>query len=103
MFPDSTARLLAADGHNAVHVRGRGLGGHPDQEVAALAIAENRVLVTENVKDFADPDGFVVACILKSRLRARGTGEDLARLLDAWAAINPEPLSGLHWPPTHTD
>ncbi len=44
---------LAERGHDAVQVRDRGVDARPDTEVAALAARENRVLVTENVKDFA--------------------------------------------------
>lgn len=98
MFPPATCPQLAERGHHAVHVRDRGLDAHSDAEVAALAAREERVLVTENVKDFARCDGIVVVCALKSRLRARGMDQDLAAVLDAWARANHEPYVGLHWP-----
>jgi hypothetical protein len=98
MFPPATCDKLVARGHDAVHVRDRGVDARPDQEVAGVAARERRVLVTENVKDFARERGIVVACVLKSRLPAEGMGEHLAALLDAWAIINPEPYIGFHWP-----
>lgn len=98
MFPPVTCQRLAERGHDAVHVRDRGVDARPDTEVAALAAHENRVLGTENVKDFARTEGIVIVCALKSRLRARGMDEQLAAVLDAWAEANDKPYVGLHWP-----
>jgi predicted nuclease of predicted toxin-antitoxin system len=98
MFPPVTCQRLAARGHDAVHVRDRGVNASPDTEVAALAAREKRVLVTENVKDFARTEGIVIVCVLKSRLRTRGMDEHLAAVLDAWADANYKPYVGLHWP-----
>lgn len=99
MFPSATCQHLAARGHDAVHVRDRGMNARPDTEVAALAAREDRVLVTENVKDFARTEGIVIVCMLKSRLRGSGMDEDLATVLADWADVNTEPYLGLHWPP----
>jgi hypothetical protein len=93
-----TCTALAERGHDAVHVRDRGVDARPDPEVAAVAACEDRVLVTENVKDFAGEHGIVIVCVPKSRLRQRGMGEPLAQMLDEWATANPEPYVGLHWP-----
>lgn len=98
MFPPSTCEPLAARGHDAVHVRDRGVDARPDQEVAAVAAQENRVLVTENVKDFAAEQDLVIVCVLKSRLPARGLADYLAQLLDRWASEDADPYVGLHWP-----
>ncbi|WP_019875401.1 DUF5615 family PIN-like protein [Sporichthya polymorpha] len=99
MFPAATVELLTSKGHDAVHVIERGLGARPDAELVALAKAESRVLVTENVQDFALAPQIAVACVLKSRLRVKAMAVDLAELLDSWAAGDPEPLPGLYWPP----
>lgn len=99
MFPQQTCTLLAERGHDAVHVRERGVNARPDSEVAAVAARENRALVTENVKDFAAQRDLAVVCVLKSRLPAAGMAHHLAELVDRWAQANPEPYLGLHWPP----
>ena len=70
----------------------------PDAEVVAVAAAEERVIVTENVKDFAGVQGVTVLCVLKSRLPPQGMHVHLAELLDQWALAHPEPYRGLHWP-----
>jgi hypothetical protein len=98
MFPPATCAQLERHGHDAVHVRDRGVDARPDPEVAAVAAAEGRALVTENVKDFARERGIVVVCVLKSRLPPAGMHVHLAALLDAWAKANPSPYVGLHWP-----
>ncbi|MGQ0466967.1 MAG: DUF5615 family PIN-like protein [Sporichthyaceae bacterium] len=98
MFPVAVAGLLTDLGHDTIHVFDRGLGARPDVEVAATASAENRLLVTENVADFASAAGIAVACVLKSRLRAKSMAADLASLLDPWSRSEPDPLPGLYWP-----
>jgi Domain of unknown function (DUF5615) len=99
MFPHATCDLLNAGGHDAVHVRDRGVDARPDAEVVAVAAAEERVIVTENVKDGAGVHGVTVLCVLKSRLPPQGMHVHLAELLDKWALAHPEPYRGLHWPP----
>lgn len=56
--------------------------------------------MTENVKDFTAVPDLVLVCVLKSRLRPRGMATQLASLLEAWAAANPRPYVGAHWPST---
>lgn len=87
-------------GHDALHVRDLGLDARPDREVAAAAGREGRALVTENVKDFAAEHDIVVVCVLKSQLTQHGMDVHLASVLDQWAATNPDPYVGLHWPKT---
>jgi len=99
MFPHATCELLNDRGHDAVHVRDRGVDARPDAEVVAVAAAKKRVIVTENVKDFAGVHGVAVLCVLKSRLPSQGMHVHLAELLDKWALAHPEPYLGLHWPP----
>ncbi len=97
MFPLGTCAHLAQRNHDAVHVRDRGLDARPDSEIATVAVREERVLATENVKDFAGERGIAVVCLLKSRLPSHGMDLHLASVLDGWAAVNPEPYLGLHW------
>lgn len=42
MFPHATCQLLNDRGHDAVHVRDRGVDARPDAEVVAVASAEER-------------------------------------------------------------
>lgn len=98
MLPPKTCKLLEAHGHDSLHVRDCGMQARPDGEVAAVARQENRVLVTENIKDFAFERDLVVVCVLKSRLRMRSLAESLASVLHAWTEANPEPYVGIHWP-----
>lgn len=100
MFAPRTCVQLVERGHDAVHVRDLGVDARPDREVAAAAARENRVLVTENVKDFAAEHDIVVVCVLTSHLPQQGMDGHLASVLDQWAATNPEPYVGLHWPKT---
>jgi hypothetical protein len=98
MFSPETCAGLVNKGHDAVHVRDRGVDAQPDPEVAAVALREGRVFVTENVKDFAGEHGIVIVFVLKARLPQRGMAERLAQMLDTWAKTNPDPYVGLHWP-----
>lgn len=98
MFPPATAQRLVKLGHDAAHVRDLSVDARPDTEVAAAAIRGGRVLVTENVKDFAAERDLVVLCVLKARLPAHDMAARLAQLLDGWAGANPDPYVGMHWP-----
>lgn len=100
MFPSGTCARLVERGHDAVHVRDLGVDARPDREVAAAAARDDRALVTENVKDYAAEHDIVVVCVLKSHLPQHGMDAHLASVLDQWAAANPEPYVGLHWPKT---
>jgi predicted nuclease of predicted toxin-antitoxin system len=48
----SIVRALSAAGHDVFHVRDRGLIGQPDHVIWRRAVAENRILVTINARDF---------------------------------------------------
>jgi uncharacterized protein with PIN domain len=99
MFSPATARHLRQLGHDALHVSELGLQGAADAQVAAVARSEHRALVTENVADFASESDVVVVCVLKRNLPAGGAQPPaLAELVDRWAAANPRPFLGQHWP-----
>lgn len=100
MLPPAAAALLGEDpDHDAVHVTEVGLRGADDAVVAAVARAERRALVTENVADCAGESDLVVVCVLKRRLPAGGAqAQALADLLHHWAQDNPRPYLGQHWP-----
>lgn len=55
MYPPAIEEQLRARGHDVVSVHDpdyRELEGAPDEEVFAIALTEERALVTENVPDF---------------------------------------------------
>lgn len=100
MFPPAVAEVLRDDhGHDAVHVTEVGLRAAEDPEVAAAARTQDRALVTENVIHFADERDLVLVFVNKRKLPAGGAqATALAELLDRWAANQPAPYRGPHWP-----
>ena len=102
MFPMAAAEFLRTTyGHNAVHVAEVGLRAADDVQVAAVARAEGRAVVTENVADFAAERDVVLVFVLKKHLPAGGAQATvLARILDRWAKNSPDPYLGHHWPQT---
>jgi Domain of unknown function (DUF5615) len=102
MFPPAAAALLREKyGHDAVHVAEAGLQGAEDAQVAAVARAEGRAVVTENVADFAAERDLILLFVLKKNLPSGGAQAGaLASALDRWAHEHPEPYVGPHWPRT---
>lgn len=100
MFPTTTAELLRAKyGHDAVHVAEIGLRATEHAQVADVARAQQRALVTENVADFAAERDVVLVFVLKKNLPAGGgQAAALANTLDEWMQANAEPYIGPHWP-----
>jgi hypothetical protein len=100
MFQAATAVFLRETyGHDAVHVIEVGLRGADDIAVAALARAQGRAVVTENVADFAAERDIVLVFVLKKNLPAGGgQAAALARIIDRWAQDHSEPYLGPHWP-----
>jgi hypothetical protein len=99
---------LNARGHDAVSIAGPVLAASSDEFVYRLAVDEQRVVVTENFADFAkiteqrmasDEPCIPVVFVRKRDLpRGGGLAAHLAEHLDRWAAKNPEPYPGPHWP-----
>lgn len=108
MLPPAVALDLNRRGHDATHANDAGLTGHPDQLVFDAAVAQGRIVVTENVADFAalvdqavrnDEPSVPVVFVRKADLPRRGAlAVHLAERLDRWAEANPEPYLGPHWP-----
>lgn len=110
MFSAVVARHLTDLGHDARHVRDLGLAGHPDDEVFRQAIAEDRIVVTENAVDFvplldaAASAGVATPPVLLALKRtlpadAGATANQLARRLARWAGNHPDPYRHVHWLP----
>lgn len=102
MFPLATAEFLrTTHGRDAVHVSEVGRRAVDDTQVAAAARAEGRVVVTENVADFAAERDVILVFVLKRNLPPGGAqAAALAKILDRWAADFPDPYLGHHWPRT---
>jgi Domain of unknown function (DUF5615) len=102
MFLAATAEILRdTHGQDAVHVREVGLSAADDAQVAAIAQAEGRAIVTENVADFAAERNLALIFVLKKNLPAGGgQAAALAKVLDRWAHDFPDPYLGHHWPRT---
>jgi hypothetical protein len=100
MFPARAAALLRDSyDHDAVHVAEAGLQATEDTQIAAAARAQGRVVVTENVADFATERDLILVFVLKRNLPAGGAqAKALADILDRWAQNNPDPYLGPHWP-----
>jgi hypothetical protein len=101
MFPAAAEILRTKYGHDAVRVTEIGLRAADDKQVAAVARAEGRAVVTENVADFAAERDLVLVFVLKNNLPAGGAqAAALARILDRWDRDHPDPYLGHHWPTT---
>lgn len=108
MLPRAATEQLNRRGHQAVSVYDVELAGADDMEVFNRAVAENRVLVMENFADYsmllshrlgADEPCVPVVFIHKTAFpRGGALALALADRLHAWAAANPEPYVGPHWP-----
>ena len=64
MYPATIAMELRSRGHDVVSIHDpdyRRLEGAPDEEIFAIAVAEARALVTENVPDFRRLDADALA------------------------------------------
>lgn len=108
MLPRLAAEELKTRGPDAVCVGDIDLGGHPDDEVFDYAVADRRILVTENVADYAtlltqrlgqNQPCTPILFVLKSSFPRRGAlGRTLAVRLDEWTRAHPNPYVGAHWP-----
>lgn len=100
MYPPAAAeRLRDRHDHDAVHVAEAGFRATEDAEIAAVARAEGRVMVTDDVADYAMERAHVLVFVRKRRLPAGGgQAAALADVLARWATANPAPYVGAHWP-----
>ena len=107
MLPPETAAELNRRAHDATSVADLGLAGQPDPVIFDRAVAERRIVVTENIGDFAvlldqrlrtNEPAVPVVFVRKGDLPRRGALPNrLAERLDRWAEANPDPYLGPHW------
>jgi predicted nuclease of predicted toxin-antitoxin system len=92
LYPATLAEALRDAGLDAVTVAERGLAGRSDFDVFATAVADNYVLLTENVADFAriaadhltagqHHPGVLIALSARFSRRPAGRGPLVAALL----------------------
>ncbi len=108
MWPPAVAEALRRRGHDVVAVAALpDLRGKSDEEIVEVALAEGRVIVTENVVDYrslmaiAMRDGrdFPPLIFTSNRRwpRAKGVVGRLIEALDALLTAD-EPITGEYWP-----
>jgi hypothetical protein len=95
MFPPQVGHQLNTRGHDAVSPVSLGTPRMLDEAVIYLAISEARVMVTENMGDFAYVTRCSVLFALKEWWPREALAQRLTTALERWATANPEP--GL-WP-----
>lgn len=108
MLPPAITSELVRLGHNAVSVSDLGMRGAADGDIFELAVAQKRVVVTENFADFAalvaqhhkadEPCTTVVFVRKASFADGAVLATTLAEHLNQWATANPDPYRGVHWP-----
>lgn len=85
-LPRSALEVFAAAGHAAAHVRDLGIGGAPDDVIAARARTEGWVLVTRDL-DLADVRAYPpaeYAGLLVLRLGDEATAVEIKALLEGF-------------------
>ncbi len=107
MLPAAAAAELRSRGHDAVTVVELAISAADDVTVSSRAAEEQRVVVTENVADFArlvqerqraGLAGAPVVFVRRVDLPRRGAlAFHLAQGLDTWATEHPDPPIGLYW------
>lgn len=108
MYPPSAAAGLRSLGHDATDVRELGLLAVPDVDILTRAVEADRVLITENMRDFAPlverrvvqgrpliPVVFALKSALPKGSGAMGAA--LAERLNDWSLKHPEPYRHVHW------
>lgn len=107
MLPAEVAVELGERGHEA-RAAVQDLRALTDEQLLDVAVAEGRVLVTENVVDFVEllhdrlsrgGDGVPVVFVVKSALPRdqMRLSPALAGRLVAWAEEHPEPFPTAYW------
>jgi predicted nuclease of predicted toxin-antitoxin system len=95
-LPTDLIEALRALGHDVAHVCSRNLAGHPDPDVRALAEAEERLLITQDIR-FADARAFVRGehgGIALVRLKKGGLREIIETVRTAFEKENVESWAG---------
>jgi predicted nuclease of predicted toxin-antitoxin system len=84
-------------GHDAISALALGDGETPDAVLIDLAIAEGRVIVTEDAKDFAHVRTCTIVILRKVWWSRRSLTRDVSMALLRWAEANPNPDRSAIW------
>ena len=69
----------------------------PDEVLIEIATTNSRVIVTENIRDFAKVTTCPVVLVRKSWWPPEALSRRLAAALERWATANPEPGPWPQW------
>jgi hypothetical protein len=97
MLPHQIADELNALGHDAISPLSLGEPTLADVELIAIATSQERVIVTENWRDFASVTRCAVLFVRKSWWPAAGLAQRLTAALIRWSDSNPERGPWAHW------
>jgi hypothetical protein len=97
MFPSSIAISLAKFGHDATSPAALGALAMSDRRIIELCMEEERVLVTENIRDFAQVADCSILLVLKVWWPGEALELRLTRALQRWALANPTPGRWPQW------
>jgi len=97
MLPAQIADQLNLLGHDAVSPVSLGSSTLPDTVLIEVATSDIRVIVTENIKDFADVTRCPVLLVRKHWWPSAALAQRVAAAVDSWSKANPEPGFWARW------
>src|SRR5262245_53769191 len=95
MLPSESADRLNRLGHEATTPRFK----MSDADIIQVAVMEQRVIITENFRDFAPVRGCPVLFIRRSWWSKQTLASRLATAVHRWAVANPRPGYWAQWLP----
>lgn len=99
MLPPQVADRVHEYGHDATTPTRLGAHNLPDDVLVQLATAEGWVIVTENAIDFSHVTTCPVLFVRKDWWPRTALADRLAKALDSWAQVDPDPGRWPHWLP----
>ena len=100
MLPPQVADQLNALGHDALSPASLGSPSLPDRVLIDIAASDARVIVTENISDFASVTRCTVLFVRKDWWPQAALVPRIAAAVDRWANIDPNPGPWAVWLPT---
>jgi hypothetical protein len=97
MLPHQVANQLNDLGHDAISPVSLGLPTMLDAGLIEIATSDRRVIVTENIKDFAAVTSCTVLLVRKYWWPNEALAARIVGAVDRWANANPEPAFWARW------